>query len=96
MAGIVGRADQYKTIYRLQCQLSHPSPRGMNTYFNRDSEGFVMDIGSNENYVEESLVSLFDLFGSTIQVVADFMEWKLNKKFETILSRFSKTLKEFE
>lgn len=88
MSEDIGRGDQYKTVYRLQCQLSHPTPRGMNTYFNRNSEGWVMEIGTNENYIEESLVTAFDFFGSTLDTVGDFLKWNTEQKLSDLLTRY--------
>ncbi|MBU1033945.1 helix-turn-helix domain-containing protein [Patescibacteria group bacterium] len=94
MASSVGRLEQWETIYRLQCQLSHPSPRGMNGYFSKDEDGLVMDVGRNENYVEESLISAFDFFGSTIDIVGDLMNWDTEKELSSLLERFKTEVEE--
>lgn len=94
LASLAGRSRNYKTIYNLQCQLSHPSTRGMNDYFNRSQSDLIMNIGTSDNYVQESLVMAFDYFGSLLDISADFMSWKIQKELKGLLDRFEIAVKE--
>jgi hypothetical protein len=60
MAREVGRWEAYKTVYKLQCILSHSEARSMNEYIKDDGDGFLIDLSPNENYIVQSLVSSFD------------------------------------
>lgn len=92
LSTVAGRYRQYKTIYSLQCQLSHPSSRGMNSYYKPNGSGLIMDIGTSESYVEESLVMAFDYFGSLLDIVGDLMNWKIDEQLTSLLDRYEKSV----
>lgn len=82
LSKLAGRLHDYKTIYNLQCQLSHPSTRGMNDYFTRGSNDLIMNVGPNENYVETVLVMSHDYLYSILEVCAGYMGWDVKDKLQ--------------
>ncbi len=82
LSTLAGRWSDYKTMYNLQCQLSHPSTRGMNDYFLRDAKNPIMHVGPSENYVEAVLVMSHDYFYSILEICADYMKWDVKDKLQ--------------
>jgi len=97
MAQDVGRTDAYKTVYRLQCQLDHNASRSMNEYGKQSQSGIVFEIGQSENWVEESLVVIFDFyynilmaFNSHFQAGFESNLLELENRYVTELSTINK------
>lgn len=58
MAEDLGHDSIYKTAYKIQCSLSHFSPRAANEYFKENGDGTLfLDAGPSENLVDVSLYS---------------------------------------
>jgi len=88
MAKDVGRLDAYRTVYRLQCQLSHSLSRSLNEYAKPDQSGVVLDVGQSENWVEESLVAAFDFYFSILSAYNSHFDLGFEDKFEDLENRF--------
>lgn len=82
LSKLAGRLHDYKTMYNLQCQLSHPSTRGMNDYFTRGKNDLIMNVGPNENYVETVLVMSHDYLYSILEICDGYMKWGILDKLK--------------
>jgi hypothetical protein len=89
MSKEVGREEDYKTAYKIQCILSHSESRSMNEYFKEDGDGsLVIDIGAKTNLIEESLAKNFDLFFSILENADKILSFGLEKEFEKIGKKY--------
>ena len=89
MAKEVGREEDYKTAYKIQCMLSHSESRSINEYFKEDSDGsLVIDIGAKTNLIEESLVKSFDFFFSIFETADKVFAFGLEKEFEKVSKEY--------
>ena len=89
MSKDVGREEDYKTAYKIQCMLSHSESRSMNEYFKEDDDGsLVIDIGAKTNLIEESLVKNFDFFFSVLERADKIFVFGLEKEFEKISKKY--------
>jgi|JI8StandDraft_1071087.scaffolds.fasta_scaffold117101_2 hypothetical protein len=86
MSELIGRLDMYKTVYKLQCALSHTNVRSMNEYVNVTEEGSILNIGPNWDLVKNTLVIAFDCFFHITQEASSKFGWGL----ESILEEMSK------
>jgi len=92
MAKVIGRLDAYKTVYFMQCQLSHNLSRGMNEFSKTTPDGIVMEIGKSENWVEESLVVAFDFYYCILSTFNDYFELGLEKEILELEERYVKEI----
>ncbi|MDP3987734.1 MAG: DUF5677 domain-containing protein [Candidatus Levybacteria bacterium] len=96
MAEEVGKAGQYKTMYRLSSQHTHSHSRVMNDYVKRTDEGFVHNAGISDNWVEEDLVMAFDFFSGIFAAASDQFGWKAEKELDKLFKKFLKVMEKAE
>jgi hypothetical protein len=92
MAEEIGRSDLYLTVYRLQSQLMHTAPRVMNEYLKRSSNGYIIDVGQNSQWVEESLVTAFDCMYHLIGEYDKLLELGYAKKLDNIAKNYTEEI----
>ena len=88
MSKEVGRFEAYKTVYKLQCILSHSEPRSINDYFKEENELLVIDVGAKTNLIDKSLIVNFDFFFAILEEVNEVFKLGLEEKFKEISTRF--------
>lgn len=92
MSSDVGRSDEYSTIYKLHSQIAHNATRNVNDYLRASETGFKVNVRPSENWVGESLISVFD---SLCSIVGEYN--KLNKtgfeaKLDKLIGRWVKSV----
>ena len=88
MAEEVGRVDLYLTVYRLQSQIMHTAPRVMNEYVVNDGKGITIEVGQNERWVEETLVTTFDCFYNIVGQYDKLLKLGFATKLDEIAKRY--------
>lgn len=58
----VGLTHEYKTLYSLLCDQSHPNSRNTNDYFIDNQGVFEVNAGADVNWIRESLIATFQFF----------------------------------
>ncbi len=89
MADSVGRLDAYKTVYRIQCTVSHTSARSINEYVKDTDTGTEINIGPSENWVEETLVIAFDFFRTIVEETSKQLNWGLDSRLDGLYKRYA-------
>lgn len=88
MAKEIDRLDSYQTVYRLQCQLDHNNSRSINEYAKDEGGGIIFNIGQSENWVEESLVIVFDFYYSILVTVDQIFKLNLVSEIKKLEDRY--------
>ncbi len=94
MAEEVGRVDLYRTVYKLQSQLIHTAPRTMNEYVKQEGNGFIIEVGQNEKWVEETLVATFDCIYNLIGEFDKLLQLGFAKRLDEIAQDYLKVVGE--
>ena len=89
MSTEVGREDAYSTIYALQCNFSHTSPRVMNEYIKAGLKGVIIDNSRSMNWVHEVLVTAFDGLYSIFDQYSKYYKAANNKELKSLVERYS-------
>ena len=89
MSESIGRLDMYKTVYKLQCTLSHANARSMNEYMSVTEEGTILNIGPNWDLVKNTLVIAFDCFFHITQEANNKFGWGLESTLEEMSKKWS-------
>lgn len=82
MAEEIGRPDLYATVYSLQSQILHTAPRALNEYIKNEHNGYVVDVGQNDSWIEETLVASFDCYFHIVQKCDELLN--LGKAFQLV------------
>jgi len=77
MAEDIGRLDAYKTVYKLQCNLGHSNPRSINEYVKEECGNFIVGIEGGNNFIEESLVIIFDFMSNIAKEAYQIYDWEI-------------------
>lgn len=94
MAEEIGRGDLYATIYKLQSQVVHTAPRAMNEYVKHDGNEYaIISVGTDEQWVEEALVSGFDCFYNIVGEFDKLLRLGLDKEMDEIAGEYTDELK---
>ena len=89
MSESIGRLDMYKTVYKLQCSLSHTNARSINEYVSVTEEGTILNIGPNWDLVKNTLVIAFDCFFHITQEANGKFGWGLENTFEEMSEKWA-------
>lgn len=92
MAEEIGRVDAYRTVYKLQCIVSHTSPRSMNEYIHHTNEGFIINVGPNSDMTEMVLIAAFDFFGTIFEKAGKQLGWDVEHKLDELSKKFVKLI----
>lgn len=96
MSAEVGKDGLYDTMYVLQSQLIHTSPRATNEYISRAGDKYVVSVGSDGKWIEESLVSAFDCLYSVLGEVDKFFELGLSGDLDNVAKEYSTELEKVD
>lgn len=88
MSEEVGRLDAYLTVYRLQSQITHTATRVINDYVKIGKKGFTVEIGPSENWISESLVSVFDFLYSIAGEYDKMLELGFDKRLDAVAEKW--------
>ncbi len=89
MSKEVGRWETYKTVYKLQCILSHSESRSMNEYFKEENGSLIVDIGAKTNLIEQSLAMNFDFFFSIVEKANEVFSFGLEEPLKKVSERYA-------
>lgn len=92
MAVSVGRPELYLSAYKLQSQISHTAPRSMNEYIAVDDQGYTIDIGPNDQWVEGALVAAFDCFYHIAKQYDQLLDLGYSNQLEEISKPYAGTV----
>jgi hypothetical protein len=93
MSEEVGREEAYRTVYKLQCILSHSESRSINEYFKEESDGsLAIDVGAKTNLIEHSLITDFDFFFSILENANEVFKFGLESEFEKVSKKYADLL----
>ena len=90
MCESIGRPDLYNSLYRLQCTVSHTNARSMNEYLRHTDQGIILNIGSNWDLTQSSLVIVFDCFFHIAKEANKQFNWSGDDVLEKIAQRYGK------
>jgi len=93
MAEETGRSREYKTVYKLQCILCHTNVRSTDEYVKETNDGLVINIGPNQESIEQALVASFDFFRCLLEEGITQFKWPLESKLENLYHRFGDQVK---
>ncbi len=88
----VGRLDAYKTVYALQCNLTHPNPRNMNDYLSISEGRLEVNAGPDDKWISESLVATFDFLSCIIDAWNKEFKLGLEGKLDDLAKRYSEKI----
>lgn len=94
MAEEVGRVGAYRTVYSLFSNFTHTAPRAMNDYIKENKDGFTVEVGPTENFVEETLVASFDFFITIIDRFDELNGEMLKDKTADVEKRYLQKVEE--
>lgn len=92
MAEEVGRIDNYYTVYKIQCQLSHSNARSVNEYAVEGESDLIFRIGPSDNLIDETLVASFDFMYHITLEVSKLFKWGIEDELTTLSDEYVKNL----
>lgn len=84
----LNRTSLYETVYRIQCSLSHSSPRSMNDYFKIKGDQLTFDAGPSDNFVRETIVASFNFYYGLIVQYNTYFKKGIDKELEQLEEEF--------
>lgn len=88
MAREVGMLELYKSVFKLQSNFSHTSPRAINDYIKYEDEVYIVQTGPSYNWIEQNLISCFDFFHQILTAFNGSVEAGFKKEIDTIVKDY--------
>ncbi len=93
IADAAGRTDIYKTVYSLQCDLSHSAVSVSNDYLREAGETLSMEIAPSDNWIERALVISIQHLVDLIEVWSAIFAFDVEESLKGITQRYAEAVK---